>query len=143
MTNSKPLTKCERCGGTLFSDYGDLSCVNCGWRPPAKAGRINRMVQGGAVERVTMPYMRRVHRSLKMVSGYCEEHKDEVIADYYSMKLKDFFLKWKIYAGIWNPLKNKWGVVGKKRGGARVKGAVCQRKDEMYIAKHPLSSAVP
>lgn len=24
---------CERCGGKLLADYGEIFCINCGYRP--------------------------------------------------------------------------------------------------------------
>lgn len=44
---------------------------------------------------------------------YFEQHKDEMIADYYSMRLVDFFAKWKVSSKRWKELKKEWGVTPK------------------------------
>ena len=45
------MSGCPRCGGPVFEEYGDLVCLNCGWRkvgvelafmammPPPRGGR--------------------------------------------------------------------------------------------------------
>lgn len=47
---------------------------------------------------------------MKRIHVYHEAHKDEMIADYKSMKLKEFLRKWHIGSDTWTKLKPAWGI---------------------------------
>ena len=48
--------------------------------------------------------------------AFCERHKKEMVADYYSMTLRAYFHKWRISAQTWIKLREIWSV--KKKGHA-------------------------
>ena len=45
-----------------------------------------------------------------------ELHKDEVIADYYAMQVRDFLKRWGLDNKIWAKLKIEWEIAPKPRG---------------------------
>ena len=54
------------------------------------------------------------HRRTSHSRQYLEDNKEAICNDYQRLKLKDFFLKWHLGAGIWTNLKRTWGVKGKQ-----------------------------
>ncbi len=53
-------------------------------------------------------------KSRKLHRNYLNNHKDEVIADYYKMPLMSFYDKWGLSATLWTEMKALWGVKGKR-----------------------------
>jgi len=49
----------------------------------------------------------------KQLEVYCENNKDAILADYRSMRLRDFFKRWHLSSTSWTRLKPKWNVKGK------------------------------
>lgn len=47
---------------------------------------------------------------------YYEQNKEAMIADYQSMRVSSFFIKWGLSPLTWQKLKQKWGVPNKRRG---------------------------
>ena len=45
--------------------------------------------------------------------AWLEENREEVIKDYQTMNLRDFYIKWKLTNARWNYLRDLWQVVSK------------------------------
>ncbi len=58
----------------------------------------------------------------KQLQKYYEQNKEAILADYNSMKLKDFFKRWDISSTAWTKLKVDWEIQGKhkKQGSKKV-----------------------
>ena len=52
----------------------------------------------------------------KRLWSYYEQHKEAIIADYYSMRLAWFLSRWQMTSTTWQKLKPKWGVKNKGKG---------------------------
>ena len=48
-----------------------------------------------------------------------DEEKTEILKDYYSLSLKDFYDKQHLFSGTWTILKKKWGIKGKNKTGEK------------------------
>jgi len=53
--------------------------------------------------------------------AYYEQHKEDIIADYYAMPILEFLARWRISTITWGKLRLKWAVLGKQHGGARIR----------------------
>lgn len=49
----------------------------------------------------------------KLRAKYYEDNKDAIIADYYSIHLRDFFKRWHLSVTTWMKLKKLWSVAPK------------------------------
>lgn len=49
-------------------------------------------------------------RNRRKFRKYYEQNKAAIIADYYSLRLKDFFRKWRFATSTWTKLKTEWEV---------------------------------
>lgn len=43
LATSWALAACPRCGGSLLTYYGEMSCWNCGWSGPTTKGKPGRV----------------------------------------------------------------------------------------------------
>lgn len=93
---------CEK--QTLIEAPGDR-CIWCGKSATKKEViMVENKVTAG--EGVVPPFPKK----RKERRAYFEQNKEAIIADYYSMKLLDFFKRWRITTGRWLKLKIQWGV---------------------------------
>lgn len=52
-------------------------------------------------------------KSRKKWRDYYEQNKEHIIADYKSLRLRDFFNKWHLSSAYWTKLKKEWAVAAK------------------------------
>ena len=85
-------------------------------------------------------------RSRKERGKYYDRHMTDVLADYQSMKLLDFFKRWGISSGMWKKLKQRWGVNGKYKSKRPVATPRYREKDgnitEAKVAEDTASASV-
>lgn len=105
------VTDCASCGKQVLIDGPGEKCYWCG--ESASSQLFTRIA---TKEDITMQENTVGARPRKKTQlwQYFERQKDAMIADYESMKLGDFFSKWRISSGTWGRLKKAWNISGKK-----------------------------
>ena len=98
------LVDCANCGTQTEINGPEDTCQFCG-----KNATTKEVIM---VERKPVPAR---PKKRKQLPKYFEQHKEAILADYNSMKLKDFYKRWSISTTGWTKLKKDWGVQGKNK----------------------------
>ena len=93
-------------GQVYYESYADTKGLRTPWSALGVATRA-------AYERKAADAAKKPHRPY--TARDWEAIKDEVLSDYKSLKLKDFYVRWKLNSGRWKLLKQQWDVKGKGR----------------------------
>ena len=104
------LTDCVNCGSETMVYRLEDNCQFCGKNVSKKEVTMSVENQSGAEEREPVPTRPKKRKHLRK---YFEKNKEAILADYTSMKLKDFFKRWGISTNMWIELKKDWSVQGK------------------------------
>lgn len=100
---------CVNCGRQVLIDGPEDKCYFCGKNASKKEVIM-------AEETVLVPP--KPLRRKKWVA-YWEDNKEAIIRDYYSMTVREFYLRWHIATTTWKKLRDKWGLKPKDKGVGR------------------------
>lgn len=108
---------CVNCGKENLWDGGmDETCVFCGLllrkKGPAEPVEIINKKEVVMQNKGTVP-SRLSTKKRRNLWEYMDQNKEEILADYRRLRLKDFFKRWSMCTSTWAKLKIKWGVKGK------------------------------
>ena len=102
------LEECVNCGkSTMVGSYGD-NCQFCGKNVSKK--EVTMMTKDTGAERKPVPDKPSKTRKHQ---AYWDHNKTDILADYQSMTLREFFKRWRIATTTWIRLKKLWGVQNK------------------------------
>lgn len=132
---------CVNCGReNLVDGVPGEKCLFCGLpvREKVKVEKrkiINKKEVTMQQERAPVPPR---PKKRKKLWEYFEQNKKEIIADYQSMILRDFFKRWGITTVTWKKLKDKWKISTKGPGARTVKSleADSPKVDELALNEH-------
>lgn len=113
------LQTCNRCGQQIIitPDHkekiikrGEINGVRTNIHPLANHSTGQ---EPGGGEAPPPPLVPPKPKKRKELARYYETNKEALLADYHSMLLRDFRLKWHLSTSYWGKLKLKWNVKGK------------------------------
>lgn len=105
------LINCANCGHQTMIGKPEDTCLFCGKNTNKK--EVIMAEKDSTEERGAIPPK---PKNRKKVWGYYEKNKEAMVADYNSMRVSSFFLKWGISSQTWPKLKKKWGISNKTKG---------------------------
>jgi len=94
-------------------DRSEDSCLFCG-KDARKKEEI--MVEPEVIKEAEVAEVPPKPKNRKKVLPYYEQNKEAMVADYNSMSVSSFLLKWGISTATWQKLKKLWGVPKKSKG---------------------------
>ncbi len=125
-----PVVDCANCGTQTMITGPEDSCQFCGENASKKAAVVSETTEnvlettenvlkatkavGEAVTRELRKPVPPKPKGMKKRAAYWDKHKEEIIADYQLMSLRDFFARWHISTNLWLELKKAWKVQGKQ-----------------------------
>ena len=114
---------CANCGQQTMIDLDrpEDTCLFCGKNARKKEVIMVEKEATEEVAEVVQSYNKEPvpprPKKRKNWPEYFEKHKEAIIADYHSMKLREFLKRWSMATTTWPKLKEKWGVQGKYQKG--------------------------
>lgn len=102
------IVDCANCGQETMIGNPEDTCLFCGKNASKK--EVTMAEKEATVKERVVP-LRPTKR--KEIWKYYEQNKEVMLADYQSMRVTSFFLKWSISSGSWQKLKQKWAVPNK------------------------------
>lgn len=109
------LVNCVNCGRQTMIDLTNTedNCQFCG-KNARKKEVIMAEKEAAVEEKVLVPISPKPKKR-KKIEAYYKQNKEAMIADYQSMRVSSFFLRWGISSGSWGKLKKLWGVPNKEK----------------------------
>ena len=110
------LEECVNCGkSTMVDSYGD-NCQFCGKNVSKKEVimvKENMVYQETSFSEERRPVPEKPKKRGEKLKAYWENNKTDILADYQSMPLREFFKRWHIATTTWPKLKELWHVESK------------------------------
>ena len=105
------LVVCANCGKQTMVNGPEDTCQFCG-KHASKKEVMMAETSDYVGEDTSVPAR---PKKRKLLRQYYEQNREAILADYKSMKLKDFFKRWGISSTGWTKLKADWNVQGKHK----------------------------
>lgn len=117
---------CANCGKQVLVDGPEARCYFC----QKSAYKKEDIMQENTVEERVVPPP---PKKGKKRWAYYEQNKEAILADYYSLKLMEFFKRWRITSTTWLKLKKLWGVINKQK---RIKPRAPVPDNQIELTEH-------